>query len=193
MTEDDILLDLGVVNGKVRLLEHDPRWKEEAERMIRELRTYLNGDDIFGFQHVGSTSIPGIPAKPIIDIAVAVKGEETVEKYRPVMEARGFTLLGKVNTDNWMYYIGHPGQNDRTHHIHFVTAGSKAWDNYINFRDYLTANEGPRKEYEELKRKLSEIKANERKAYHDLKEPLIKRLIAEAREWKMTGERQIQG
>ena len=62
MTEDDIALDLGVADGKVRLLEHDPRWKEEADRMIRELLTYLNGDDIFCFQHVGSTSIPGIPA-----------------------------------------------------------------------------------------------------------------------------------
>ena len=108
------------------------------------------------------------------------------------MEARGFTLLGKVNTDDWMYYIGHPGQNDRTHHIHFVTAGSRAWDDYINFRDYLTANEEPRKEYEELKRRLSETKANERKAYHDLKAPLIIRLIEEAREWKMAGEGQGQ-
>ena len=122
-------LDLGVVNGTVRLLEHNPCWKDEAERMIRELQTYLNGDDIFGFQHVGSTSIPGIPAKPIIDIAVAVRGEESVEKYRQVMEDRGFTYLGKVDTDDWMYYIGHPGKNDRTHHIHFITAGSRTWEN----------------------------------------------------------------
>ena len=96
-------MDLGVKNGTVRILEHDPKWADEASRMINHLKTFLTGDDFLDFEHVGSTAIKGIPAKPIVDIAVAIKDESVVEKYKDIMLENGFTFLGKVTDDQKNY------------------------------------------------------------------------------------------
>ena len=176
-------MDLGVKNGTVRILEHDPKWADEASRMINHLKTFLTGDDFLDFEHVGSTAIKGIPAKPIVDIAVAIKDESVVEKYKDIMLENGFTFLGKVTDDNWMYHIGHKGQDDRTHHIHFVVAGTKRWILYLAFRDYLNANPDAAKRYADLKRSLSTTYANDRLVYRNMKDPLITQLDIEAMEW----------
>ena len=134
-------------------------------------------------QHVGSTAIEGIPAKPIIDIAVAIESPASVERYRAALEAEGFTYLGKVTDDDWMFHIGHPGRNDRTHHVHMITAGSRRWVLYLAFRDYLNAVPEAAKLYGDLKRELSGTMGDQRKLYHDKKAPLIDRLEADAFAW----------
>ena len=177
-------MELGVTEGVVRLAEHDPRWHGAAEAMIRRLREFLTGSDFLDFQHVGSTAINGIPAKPIVDIAVAIREPEAVARWRSVMEEHGFQYLRKVTEDDWMFYTGHPGQNDRTHHIHFVTAGSERWDRYIYFRDYLNAVPADAERYGSLKRALAVEMPSERRAYNAGKEDLILELEAKARRWR---------
>ncbi len=177
-------MELGVTEGIVMLAEHDPRWREEAAKMIQMLQGFLTGPDFLDFQHVGSTAIHGIPAKPIIDIAVAIREPEVVDRWRPAMEERGFQYLRKVTDDDWMFFIGHPGQNDRTHHIHFVTAGSERWDRYIYFRDYLNAAPADAERYGSLKRTLAVEMPSERRAYNAGKEGLILELEEKARRWR---------
>lgn len=176
-------MELGVIEGTVRLAEHDPEWAEEAKRTIACLKDLLKGQEISDYQHVGSTSIISIPAKPIIDIAVAIKDESVVGKCEKVMTDAGYKYLGKIADDDWMYYIGHPGQNDRTHHIHFVTQGSDAWIGYLAFRDYLNANPAAAKKYEDTKRALAKELQNERKKYRDGKGVVVDELEKEALKW----------
>ena len=176
-------MELGVVEGTVRLAEHDPAWADEAKRMIAYLKEILVGQDIYDYQHVGSTSIRNIPAKPIRDIAVAIKDESVVEKCRKSMTDAGFQYLGEISADDWMYFTGHPGQNDRTHHIHFVTAGSEAWIYYLAYRDYLNADQEAAAKYAALKRELTEKYKDQRRTYHEMKVPLIEELQKEAIRW----------
>ncbi|MBR2258873.1 MAG: GrpB family protein [Blautia sp.] len=180
-------MELGVVNGTVRLAEHDPAWAEEAARMIAHLQEILRDPDILEYQHVGSTAIRGILAKPIVDIAAAIRDYSVVERWRDRLEAEGFQYLGKVTDDDWMYHIGHPGRNDRTHHLHFVTAGSARWIKYVSFRDYLNAVPAAAERYGNLKRSLAETLAGERKQYHAAKVSLIDELEAEAFAWWEAG------
>lgn len=176
-------MELGLVEGTVKLCEHDSEWADEAARTIEYLKQLLKDQDILEYQHVGSTSINGIPAKPIIDIAAAISDESVVEKCKDTFEAEGFKYLGKVQDDDWMYYIGHPGQNDRTHHVHLVTAGSRTWKAYIAFRDYLNTFPDEAKKYEDIKRKAAEQNINKRKEYHKMKSPVIDELEMKAIEW----------
>lgn len=176
-------MELGVVEGTVRICEHDDAWAGEAQRTIEYYKELLKDQDISEYQHVGSTAIKGIPAKPIIDIAAAIKDESVVEKCRQTLLDAGYKYLGKVNDDDWMYYTGHPGQNDRTHHLHLVTEGSLQWLNYVAFRDYLNAFPEKAKIYEDLKRKLAATMADKRKEYHDMKIPVINQLQEESYVW----------
>ena len=176
-------MDLGVKDGTVRLCEYDPEWAAEAARMISRLEKLLAGQDIYEYQHVGSTAVPGMPAKPIIDIAAAIMDESVVERCRPLLEADGFGYYGKIKDDDWMYYTGHPGMKDHTHHIHFVTAGSEVWTNYLAFRDYLTAFPEAAGKYEEVKRMAARKMPGQREEYQMEKESVIREILDSAIRW----------
>lgn len=151
---------IGLERGTVRLHEHEKEWEIEAQNTISHLKKIL-GDVIKDIQHVGSTSVFSIKAKPIIDIAVAVDDFNDIlarEKelrdngfyYRPGAQAsiRNQLLFACGN-----YYTG--SGNLQTHFIHVVLTGSMDWINYINFRDYLNSTPSAAKEYENLKVSLA--------------------------------------
>lgn len=151
---------IGLERGTVRLYEHEKEWEIEAQNTISRLKNIL-GDVIKDIQHVGSTSVFSIKAKPIIDIAVAVDDFNDIlarEKelrdngfyYRPGAQAsiRNQLLFACGN-----YYTG--SGNLQTHFIHVVLTGSMDWINYINFRDYLNSTPSAAKEYENLKVSLA--------------------------------------
>ena len=131
-------MKLGVEYGKVSLSPHDDSWKEIATDTIRVLEKIL-GDTAISIQHVGSTSIRGIPAKPIIDIAVGVETPACVYRFEQPLAEAGIHIVGELV----------PGQimcDEKTEeglegkHIHFVTYGCQAWWEYIHFRDYLNGS-----------------------------------------------------
>lgn len=148
---------LGLKRGEVKLLPHEKEWEFEAEETINKLKTILDGV-IVDIQHVGSTAIPFILSKPIIDIAVSVNDFDEVLEHEIELQQKGF-YYRKTNENNQLLFACgslYDGTGDlQTHFIHFVIKNSMEWINYINFRDYLNINLTIASEYESLKIKLS--------------------------------------
>ena len=174
-------MSLGLKRGTVRLEAHDPAWDAPAREVIAALWAVL-GSAAVDIQHVGSTAVPKIAAKPIVDIAVAVKRTEALEDYDDELAKRGI-VFRKTEFQNDRLYVMGDGET-RTHHIHMVCADSTRWKNYIALRDYLNANEAAADRYFKLKRKLAEQFAEDRNAYTQGKSELIERLLDEAAVWR---------
>lgn len=149
---------IGLKRGTVKLYEHEEEWEIEAQNTITKLRKIL-GNIIKDIQHVGSTAIPSIKAKPIIDIAIAVDDFNEILAFEKDLKNEGFYYrpnsdLGKqLLFASGSYYEG--TGNLQTHFIHIVKTESMDWINYINFRDYLNNNLSVAKEYEMLKESLA--------------------------------------
>lgn len=151
---------IGLERGTVKLCEHEKEWEIEARNTIFRLKQIL-GDVIKDIQHVGSTSIISIKAKPIIDIAVAVDDFDDIIIFEKELKDNGFYYRpnAQASIKNQLlfacgsYYEG-TGEM-QTHFIHVVRTNSIDWINYINFRDYLNNTPSAAKEYEELKVSLA--------------------------------------
>lgn len=150
---------IGLKRGTVALCPHDLEWEAEAARTIRRLRAVL-GDTAKDLQHVGSTSVPSICAKPIIDIALAVDDfSELLSREEELREA-GFYFRPGTKIDHQLLFAcgsWYEGSGDeQTHFIHAVLTGSREWTDYIDFRDYLIAHPDAARAYETLKLSLAE-------------------------------------
>ena len=127
-------MSIGLKRGTVILLEHQEDWEKAGKECVKLLSSIL-GESAVGVQHVGSTSIPGIHAKPIIDIAVGARTLDEVPEYREELRKYGIIFHGEDIPGQLLFVMGNG--DIRTHHIHFVTWNGEAWWNYILFRDYL--------------------------------------------------------
>lgn len=148
---------LGLKRGTVALFPHEKEWEEEAERTVRKLKNIL-GDIAVDIQHVGSTAVKSIAAKPIIDLAVGVRDFEDILKRENLLKEKGFYLRSSSIENQLLFACGsyYDGTGEmQTHFIHVVIYGSREWNNYIGFRDYLNGNEEAAKQYEALKIRLA--------------------------------------
>lgn len=151
---------LGLKRGAVALCPHEKAWETEAEQTMARLRQIL-GPVAVEMAHVGSTAIPTIQAKPILDIAVAVDDFDTLLAYEKQLRAAGFYyrpnaqagVRGQLLFACGSYYDG--SGDLQTHFIHIVRTGSVDWQNYILFRDYLRTHADAAGEYERLKLALA--------------------------------------
>lgn len=152
---------IGLKRGTVQLCEHEKEWEIEAQNTIIRLKEIL-GDVIKDIQHVGSTSILTIKAKPIIDIALAVDDFNDIFAYEKELKNAGFYYRPNVQTslrEQLLFACGsfYDGSGElQTHFIHVVITNSMAWINYVNFRDYLNSTPSVAKAYEDLKVSLAE-------------------------------------
>jgi len=130
---------LGLKRGEVALADHDPEWERVAAQTIEQLWSVF-GAAARDIRHVGSTAIVNIKAKPIIDIAVAVDNFAEVEELTPVLESKGFLGRHWDKDEQMLFAVGDYSKPDGvvTHFIHVVKSDSTDWNNYINFRNYLT-------------------------------------------------------
>ena len=149
---------LGLKRGTVKLCEHQKEWESEAQNTIYRLRKIL-GNVAKDIQHVGSTSILSIKAKPIIDIAVAVDDFNDILAFEKGLKEEGFYYRPQVDLGDQLLFASgslYEGTGDlQTHFIHVVRTNSMAWINYINFRDYLNKTPSVAKQYEDLKTSLA--------------------------------------
>lgn len=149
---------IGLKHGTVRLCEHEKEWETEAQNTISRLKKIL-GNVIKDIQHVGSTSVPSIKAKPIIDIALAVDDFNDILAFEKELKDNGFYYRPNADLGEQLLFASgsfYEGTGDlQTHFIHVVLTNSIDWINYINFRDYLNATPSAAKEYEELKVSLA--------------------------------------
>lgn len=149
---------IGLKRGTVELYDHEKEWEIEAQSTIERLRKIL-GATAKDIQHVGSTSIISIKAKPIIDIAVAVDNFDYILALESKMKSGGFWYRPKSElADQLLFASGslYEGTGDmQTHFIHVVHTNSMEWKNYINFRNYLNNTPEAARAYEDLKVSLA--------------------------------------
>lgn len=176
---------IGLKKGTVRLQPHDNAWQKNAAQTILRLNNILN-DIIVDAQHIGSTAINHIVAKPIIDIVVGVRDICNVKEMINLLMDNGFFHRPNNDMDDYMMFVCGDMTNEiRTQHIHIVVYGNKEWQDQIAFRDYLNSNIIAAKKYEKLKLELYNKYKNNRAKYTKSKESMILELQTEARIWKM--------
>lgn len=168
---------IGLEKGVVRLVPYNPEWVQifESERaaLLTEVSAY-----ILDIQHVGSTSIPGMRAKPIVDIAIAVADFEEARVCIPPIEALGYEYKGEFGIPHRHYFVkGDP----RLFHIHMSEINDQPWQNLLLFRDYICQHPSVAKEYAELKTQLALKYPQDRSAYLDGKADFIERILQLAR------------
>ena len=176
-------MSIGMKRGTVYLEDHHADWDVEAEISIRELKRLLDGIAV-DVQHIGSTSIRTIPAKPIIDLAVAVNDYDAVLRKKESLEKENYIFRFDERPEQLLFVKGDFEQDTRTHHIHVVLYRSKEWNDYINFRDYLNTHKNAAQRYENLKLELSRKYPNDRVSYTEGKSGLVAELLSEASKWK---------
>jgi GrpB-like predicted nucleotidyltransferase (UPF0157 family) len=161
------------------LATHDPQWSEMYEQERVAIVEAL-GPYIAHIEHVGSTSIPGIAAKPIIDIGIDLNTYPLPPEAIAAMEALGYTHRGEYGIPERHYFTkGTP----RTHHVHSYSPGNPEWDAHILFRDYLRAHPEAARQYEQLKRELA-ARHTDVNAYAEDKTDFVKSTLTLAREWR---------
>ena len=165
---------IGLRRGTVKLVPYDPIWKELFEA---EKDTLLNtiGDYVSDIEHIGSTSIPGLKAKPIIDMIAAVKDLSVYIKLIDSLTKLGYEYMPERVFDDRVFFPKGP-QESRTHHLSLVVENSADWTGRIAFRDYLRSNPHERQEYQLLKERLAKQFPNDRASYTKAKESFFKRI-----------------
>ena len=174
---------LGLKRGTVTLCPHEKEWETTAAETVGMLKPVF-GDIAADIQHVGSTSIRGIRAKPILDLAVAARDMEAVREKIPELEAVGVFFRGEDHPGEFLFVMGDFENDTRTHHIHVCPAGGVDWRNYLNFRDYMNAHPERAAAYDRLKGELAEKYALDRGSYTAGKAEFIARILREAEAWR---------
>jgi len=171
---------LGLKRGKVKLSPYNPKWPEIFKKEKKMLQKAL-GKMIIDIQHVGSTAVSRIPAKPIIDIAVAVPelSRKEVEKYIEPLKKVGYEYRGEDRPREHLFVKG--GEEKRICHLHMVKFDSKAWKDYLLFRDYLRTHKKVATKYAELKLELAKKFSGNRKLYTANKDNFIQKILKKAK------------
>ena len=169
---------LGLERATVVLRPYDGRWAELFELERLRLQTAL-GDDVLAVEHIGSTSVPGLAAKPILDVGVAVDNFEAAFALVPRLEELGYTFRGEQGIPRRHYFVQGSDQS-RTHHLHLLEHTNPEWRDLLRFRDRLRAQPETVRAYEALKRQLAERYPNDREAYTDGKYRFVRAVLGRA-------------
>lgn len=175
-----------VVKEKVAVVPYDPRWPMAFEDERRHLRTCLPSGLIGRIEHFGSTAVPGLSAKPIVDMLVAVRSlDETRQRIVPILEGQGYDYFWRPTWGDdvppfYAWFIKRDGNGNRTHHIHMVEADFEHWERLF-FRDYLIAHAAVAREYGQLEERLGVLHRWDRVAYTRAKGDFIRKVTETAK------------
>lgn len=164
----------GTVGPQVALAPYDPAWPQLFEAEKKAIEAAL-GDRVTEIHHIGSTAIPGLAAKPVIDIMLVVrKLEDAVDCIGPLSDL-GYTFIDYAqNTDRRFFRKGVP----RTHHVHIVAQGNAELIDHLAFRDALRADPQLRDQYAALKFDLAQRHRNDRAQYSDSKTAFVQKILS---------------
>jgi GrpB-like predicted nucleotidyltransferase (UPF0157 family) len=164
----------------IRIDPYDPQWPSRFEKEREQLSAAIGQWATGGIYHVGSTAVPGLNAKPIIDILVGIESLDAAREC--------FELIGELGYQyapyrtNEMHWFCKPNPSRRTHHLHLIPTDSQRFSDELDFRDYLRAHPETANDYAALKHELAGRFANDREAYTDAKADFIQGVLRLARE-----------
>jgi GrpB-like predicted nucleotidyltransferase (UPF0157 family) len=165
-----------LLNSQIELAEYDPAWPEQYAELERTIRDAL-GEQVRLIEHCGSTSVPGLPAKPRIDIVLAVPDSSSEADYVPHLEANGFWL--RIREPDWfehrVFKFAEPDVN-----LHVFTEGCSEIEKMLVFRDWLRSHPDDRDLYASEKRRLAAQTWKYTQHYADAKSTVVQEILARA-------------
>ncbi len=168
---------------KVKVIDYCPTWHEMFEREKQLLETVLGNFGIV--EHIGSTSVVGLAAKPIIDIMVGLRDFSLADELVPSVQKLDYRYVPEYETvmpDR--RYFKKAAAGTTTHHVHMVEIGGEFWERHLLFRDFLRANSDAAHQYAMLKRNLAAVEWQDKNDYTEAKTVFIKNIEGKAREQK---------
>lgn len=167
--------DRAEADEPIRLVAYDPSWPNRFDRERAALAGAIGRWVTGGIHHVGSTAVPDLVAKPIIDILVGVDGLEAARACFAPLAALDYLYAPYLPDE--MHWFCKPDPSRRTHHLHLVPAGSGRFRDELTFRDRLRANPETAEQYATLKHDLAKRFPNDREAYTDAKTAFVQRVL----------------
>jgi len=171
-----------LLNKPITIIEYDRRWPLWYAQEQQHLLVVLAPLHVT-LEHIGSTSVPGLAAKPILDISAGLAGREAIDSQIPGLRALGYEEV-PINPifERRMFCKG--GYNEGSHHLHVTTYGTQVWAEPILMRDYLCAHPAMVTAYTQVKREAAALHQNDLNGYHDHKSGFIASLMEQARAWQ---------
>jgi GrpB-like predicted nucleotidyltransferase (UPF0157 family) len=167
----------GVEKRNIQILDYDPGWPDKFREHAARISAAL-GETALQIEHIGSTSVPGLAAKPIVDILVVVNDSAAEAAYLPRLESAGYVLRVREPDFHEHRMFRTP---ERDVHIHIFSLGSPESERYLIFRDRLRSNRDDRLRYEKTKRELAARSWSDTNAYADAKTEVVESILAAAR------------
>ncbi len=164
--------------GPIQIVEYDPEWPRLFEREAKRIRATL-GDQILLLEHVGSTSVSGLAAKPRIDLLLVVANSADESAYVPALEAAAYVL--RIREPEWYEHRMFSGP-DTAINLHIFSPGCPEIDRMLLFRNWLRNNASDRQLYERTKRELARLDWKYTQNYADAKSAVVEEILARARE-----------
>ena len=167
---------------KVEVVPPSPAWPAAFDQAAQDIAAAL-GENVVAIHHIGSTAIPGIYAKPIIDLLVEVQDITQVDRQNGAMTDLGYQAMGEYGISRRRYFRKDNAAGVRTHHVHAFAAGTDQVRRHLAFRDYLVAHPAAAQEYSELKRRLAQAHPTDIEQYMDGKHDFIQTIDQQAAQW----------
>jgi len=166
---------------EVVVADYDPRWPELYAQEVAGLRGAF-GAFLVTLEHIGSTSVPGLAAKPIVDIQAVVRSVADAQNAAPALAALGWQQgIFALDPETRLYFKKYNAQGGRTHQLHVYAPDHPAASAHLLFRDYLRAHPEEASQYAALKRELAERFYTDRLAYNNAKTAYVEAVVAKAR------------
>ena len=169
--------ELAPLVGRIQIVDYDPEWPRLFEREARRVQDTL-GNRVLLIEHVGSTSVPGLAAKPKIDVLLVVADSADEQAYVPALEAAAYVL--RIREPDWYEHRMLKGP-DTDINLHVFSSGCPEIDRMLLFRDWLRSHGADRRLYERTKRELASLDWKYTQNYADAKTSVVEEILARAR------------
>jgi GrpB-like predicted nucleotidyltransferase (UPF0157 family) len=166
---------VGLERGKVSLESHKEEWEEKYRKEAEKLSSIL-GNKIKNVEHIGSTAIPEIKAKPIIDMVAVMEDLDSVNEIISTLEQNGYEHRPNDDVQNRVFLAKGP-KNNRTHYLSITEENSEFLKRTTEFRDYLNENPEAARKYEKVKEELAAVHSDEREKYTEKKSKFIEEIL----------------
>ncbi|NIW43530.1 MAG: GrpB family protein [Gammaproteobacteria bacterium] len=171
------------MSRKIEVVPYNPIWPEKYQTEAWQIEKIFK-DNLIAIHHIGSTAIPSIKAKPVIDIMVIVQDIEKVAAINPAMIRLGYIPRGEYGIRGRRYFNKNTS-GVRSHHVHIYALGNPEIDFHLDFRDYLRAHPTEAQAYSNLKEGLASQYRYDSEAYSESKTEFVKRILELAGKWRL--------